>query len=92
MWEKLRRSGLGVRFRRQEPIGPYVADFACHARRLVLEVDGATHHYGDDSYAYERDRWFRERGWEVIHFRDEDVDKHLDDVLATIRVFLGNRE
>ena len=88
MWEALRRSKLGVRFRRQEPVGPYIADFVCRSRRLILEVDGMTHHYGDATYAQRRDRWLRRDGWVVLHFDSEQVDKHLDDVLTTVRVFL----
>ena len=85
LWQALRRSQLGVRFRRQEPIGPYIADFACHPHRLIVEVDGITHGFGDHAYALRRDQWFRERGWVVLHFNDDEVNKHLDDVLMAIR-------
>ena len=46
MWEVVRDSRLGVRFRRQQPIGPFIADFYCAEHGLIIEVDGAQH--GDD--------------------------------------------
>ena len=81
---------MGVRFRRQEPIGPYIADFACQRQRLIVEVDGITHGFDDQAYALRRDRWFRERGWVVLHFDDDEVNQHLDDVLTAIRHTLGD--
>jgi very-short-patch-repair endonuclease len=81
-----------VRFRRQEPIGPFIADFACHPRRLIVEVDGITHGYGDHDYAVRRDQWFRERGWAVLHFGDEQVNTKLDEVLTAIRNVLTDRD
>jgi very-short-patch-repair endonuclease len=43
LWYHLRRRQMGVRFRRLEPIGPFIADFACLPARLIVEVDGDTH-------------------------------------------------
>ena len=43
LWRSLRHSGIGAKFRRQVPIGPYVADFACVAARLIVEIDGRPH-------------------------------------------------
>jgi very-short-patch-repair endonuclease len=49
LWSRLRRDAIaGRRFRRQHPIGPYIADFACLPVRLVIEVDGATHGSEDE--------------------------------------------
>ena len=45
LWALLRRSPSGIKFRRQHPIGPYVADFYCPAAKLVIEVDGLIHDY-----------------------------------------------
>ena len=92
LWQALRGNRLGVRFRRQEPVGPYIADFACHPHRLIIEVDGITHGDGDHAYALRRDRWLRERGWVVLHFGDEQVNRNLDEVLTAIRNVLGDRD
>ena len=43
LWRGLRGRGIGAKFRRQVPIGPYVADFACTAMQLIVELDGASH-------------------------------------------------
>ena len=81
LWTRLRGRQFGVRFRRQEPIGPFIADFACIERRLVVEVDGVTHVEERDA---RRDRWFHERGWAVLRFGDDAVIEETDDVLDAI--------
>jgi very-short-patch-repair endonuclease len=48
LWALLRRSPSGVSFRRQHPVGPYVADFYCPAAKLVIEIDGQIHDYTVD--------------------------------------------
>lgn len=55
---------LGFKFRRQEPIGPYIVDFVCFERRLVVELDGAHHdEVAVKSYDAERSRWLCEQGF-----------------------------
>ncbi|MFT7639078.1 MAG: very-short-patch-repair endonuclease [Pirellulaceae bacterium] len=50
MWHAIRGKQLsGLKFRRQHPIGPYYADFACVTRKLVVELDGGYHDYQDES-------------------------------------------
>ena len=63
LWSRLRGCQLGVRFRRQEPVGLFIADFACHNPRMDVEVDGDTH--VDPVRDGSRDRWFVEQGWLV---------------------------
>jgi len=55
LWSLLRRSPGGIRFRRQHPIGPYVADFYCPAAKLVIEVDGKVHDF-DPAAAHDEQR------------------------------------
>jgi very-short-patch-repair endonuclease len=63
LWLSLRGKSLGVRFRRQVPIGPYIADFACLSHRLIVEIDGLTHDEpGQYEYDQRRDRWFGSQG------------------------------
>jgi primosomal protein N' (replication factor Y) len=86
LWRHLRsRRLLGLRFRRQHPIGPYFADFACLELRLVVELDGGQH---ADPRGQERDRArtaaIEERGYEVIRFWDNDVLRDTPAVLASI--------
>ncbi|MDB5938935.1 MAG: hypothetical protein JWP77_1299 [Polaromonas sp.] len=67
LWSRLRGEQLGFKFRRQHPLGAYVADFACLAPRLIVEVDGSQH---ADQAAYDsrRDAFFRQQGFEVMRF------------------------
>ena len=66
VWHHLRCDAFGVRFRRQHPIGPYIADFVCVARRLVVEVDGSQHKVS--TYDQTRHRYMKGRGWTVLRF------------------------
>ena len=85
LWQELRKRPAGLRFRRQHPAGVYVLDFFCPARKLVIEVDGDAHDYGDRP---ERDRlrdaWLVSQGVRVIRVRAIDVLHSLEAVLSHI--------
>jgi very-short-patch-repair endonuclease len=81
LWGRSRSRQLGARFRRQHPIGPYFADFACLRARLVIEVDGPTHL---EEYDLHRDAWLQARGWRVLHVSVQEIDETLDDVVHSI--------
>lgn len=85
MWWRLRRDYGEWRFRRQHPIGPYIADFACIEARLVIEVDGATHGSVEDIAHDERRTAFLEaNGWRVVRFWNEEVVRNREGVRETI--------
>ena len=84
LWYHLRRKHMGVRFRRQEPIGPFIADFACLSARLIVEVDGDTHTDKQRERDRGRDLWFRRNGWFVLRFWDDHVLDQMDDTLHLI--------
>lgn len=86
LWEKLRRKQVGgVSFRRQHPIKPYIVDFACLSKKLIIEVDGDTHSDDDErQYDERRTAYLEQQGWAVIRFWNDDIYRHLDDVLETI--------
>ena len=68
LWAHLRRKRMGdLRFRRQQPLGPYVADFFCSAAKLVVELDGGQHGT-DEAMAYDaaRTKWLEARGYRVL--------------------------
>jgi very-short-patch-repair endonuclease len=88
LWQHLRGRQLGVRFRRQEPIGPFIADFACIQHSLVVEVDGDTH--VDRARDARRDTWFLTRGWFVLRFWDDDVIADRAAVLDVIHAAIGD--
>ncbi|MES3045246.1 endonuclease domain-containing protein [Sphingomonas faeni] len=67
LWVALQERPAGLKFRKQHPSGPYVADFYCHAARLIIEVDGQAHDYVDrPARDASRDRWFEARGIAVL--------------------------
>jgi very-short-patch-repair endonuclease len=95
LWRHLRRSPLlGSHFRRQVPIGPYVADFACMAARLIIEVDGSQH--GDAALKARDDvrtRWLEREGYRVLRFWNNDLIQNIQGVLETIHAALyGSRD
>jgi very-short-patch-repair endonuclease len=85
LWEQLRRRRFpGHRFRRQHPMGGYIADFYCHSLRLVIEVDGAVHDL-QKGYDAVRDAWFRAQGYTVLRLSNEKVLGDLGGVMQLIR-------
>ena len=85
LWRALRTRQLdGARFRRQHPIGRYVADFVCLERRLVVEVDGGQH-TEDDQIARDarRDRWLVSEGYRVLRVPTIEVKANIAGVLDT---------
>jgi len=88
LWSKLRRGQLGARFRRQQPIGPYIADFYCAAARLVVEVDGGQHNGAQRAHDTRRDRWLRDEGYAVLRFWNTDVLANTDGVLTDVMLAL----
>ena len=86
LWSRLRRRQVeGFKVRRQHPIGPYIADFACLQCRLVVELDGASHST-DQEIAHDRRRTaFIERdGWLVLRFWNTDLYDDIDETLNRI--------
>ena len=72
LWRGLRDRGIGAKFRRQVPIGSYVADFVCIAFRIIIELDGPPHDKPEQRlHDMRRDEWLRERGWQVLRFPND---------------------
>jgi very-short-patch-repair endonuclease len=83
LWYRLRARQIdGAKFVRQEPIGPFVADFVCREQHLVIEVDGGQH--ATDPRDAVRDRWLREHGYRVLRFWNNDVLRNTEGVLEAI--------
>ena len=85
VWERLRGKGLGVKFRRQHPIGEYFADFASVEAGLVVEVDGDAH---VKAYDLHRDLWMQTKGWRVMRIVLSEIDEDLDAVVEAIALEL----
>src|SRR5688572_16362183 len=85
LWRVLRPRPSGLKFRRQHPIGWYIADLYCPAARLIIEVDGESHIMGDNpTHDLRRDRWLRSQGLAVVRFGAGEVMNNLDGVLGEI--------
>jgi len=82
LWWRLRNKQLGVKFRRQVPIGSYIADFASLEPKIVIELDGSQH--ADRKADAERDRVLARRGFQVLRFWNHQVRQGLDDVVGEI--------
>ena len=88
LWERLRL--LPIRFRRQAPVGHYVADFACHSARLVIEVDGGIHSRTDVAVRdLDRDAWFSTQGYRVLRIPNRRVIEKPEAVVAEIAEIAG---
>ena len=83
LWSKLRdRQILNLKFRRQRPIGPYFADFACLEIGLVIELDGGQH--VDNTYDVKRESEMATLGFRTLRFWNNDVFTQMDVVLEKI--------
>jgi very-short-patch-repair endonuclease len=83
LWSRLRSEQLGVKFRRQHPLGNYIADFACLSPKLIVELDGSQHQVRAD-YDAQRDAFFRAQGFGVLRFPTDAPFVNLEGVLTVI--------
>jgi very-short-patch-repair endonuclease len=86
LWSELRDNKLnGIGFRRQVPIKNYIADFACHSAKLVVEIDGGQH-FSDQARQADavRSSVIEARGFQVLRFNNDDVMTNRTGVLETI--------
>jgi very-short-patch-repair endonuclease len=89
LWKYLKGSNFGYKFRRQQSIGPYVVDFYCAEKRLIIELDGK-HHSESETAEYDllRTEYLQHLNHNVVRFWNEDIDNSLPDVLIKIRSIL----
>jgi len=84
LWQRLRSRQIeGAKFRRQFPIGPYIADFACIDLKLIIELDGGQH--VESATDAGRTAWLETNGYTVIRFWNSEVIENLEGVLEAIR-------
>jgi len=82
LWRHLRGRNLSHKFRRQAPVGPYILDFVCYEKKLVVELDGGQHAESRTDTA--RDSWLAEQRFKVLRFWNSEVFENLDGVLQAI--------
>jgi very-short-patch-repair endonuclease len=84
IWARPRdRRFCGYKFRRQVPIGPYIADFACLPHKVIIELDGGQH-VQQEAYDERRDAWLRAQGFRVLRFWDDVALKETDVLLEVV--------
>jgi very-short-patch-repair endonuclease len=93
LWDGLKGGAYGARFRRQVPIGIWIADFACFDPKLVIEVDDPTHDCRDEE---ERTRYFEKEGFVIFRCTNQEVAQDVGAVLESIAYWVvelrkGNR-
>ncbi len=92
LWNALRHSLQGYKFRRQHPLMDYIADFVCLSEKLVIEVDGGYH---DDEQQQHDDQirtdYLQEKGFRVIRFRNEEVNTDVKSVILRIKEELNKK-
>ena len=89
LWYHLRAHRfMGLKFKRQKPMGRYIVDFVCMEQRLIIELDGGQH-AGQVAYDQQRDAWLHSQGYTVLRFWNNDVMQQLEGVLEQIRLALS---
>src|SRR5262245_60344976 len=87
LWQELRDRRLdGIKFRRQVPVGRFVADFLCADALLIVEIDGSQH--ADSDYDRGRDAELKSRGFRVLRFWNDDVLREMNSVCDTIIAYV----
>lgn len=90
LWRLLKSLPLkGTHFRRQAPVGPYIADFACLSQRLLIELDGPSHAMPDgQAHDLRRTAFLEAEGYRILRFWNSELFENPDGVLETIRLAL----
>ena len=87
LWRAIKQKQTGVRFRRQVPIGHWIADFACLDPRLVVEVDDVSHEFRDES---RRTSYFQTLGFVVLRFTNRQIVLEYPEAISTIRALVDH--
>jgi very-short-patch-repair endonuclease len=89
LWKQLRNNKLnGLKFRRQHPLDIFIADFYCHQKKLIIELDGGIHD-SPEQKEYDEGRTFEleEKGFKILRFRNEDI---INDLGSVLEIILGH--
>lgn len=84
LWLNLKNKKLGVKFRRQQSVGPYIADFYCKEKSLVIEIDGSQH-TSEKEYDRERNAYMQTLGLKVLRFWNSEIENNFEYVLKKIK-------
>lgn len=84
LWHAIRGRQLGVKFRRQHIIGPYIVDFVCLEKRFIVELDGEQHDDRQGEYDLRRQRWLESEAYVVARYWTRDFFDNFDEILEQI--------
>lgn len=86
MWKAIRAKRFhGIKFRRQVPVGPYIADFLCVSKKIIIEIDGDSHCFANAKiHDRKREDYLRSEGFEVLRFGNGQTVESLENVLSQI--------
>jgi very-short-patch-repair endonuclease len=91
-WSLVRNDHLGVKFRRQVPIGPYIVDFFCFSAKLAVELDGSQHYTKEGKgYDFHRDQFLKAYGVTVLRFSNKEFSDNQGGVMKIIWERVHNR-
>ena len=86
LWQYLKQKQLGVKFRRQQPIDKYIADFVCFEKKIIIELDGGQH---NSSLGIQKDRsrdlFFTNNGYKVIRIWNNEINQNIEGVIRKIQ-------
>ena len=89
LWARLRNNQTNFKWKRQVSIGSYIADFYCHKKLLVIEIDGSQH-LENKEYDIERSKFFLDLGIRTIRFWNNEINTNIDGVILKIESELKN--
>ena len=85
LWSHLRGNSFGAHFRKQVPFGPFILDFLCLSKKVVIELDGDQHFEGEAiAYDKARDEYLRSHNLTILRFRNKELKENLDGILSII--------
>ena len=87
LWNILKnRQFYGFRFRRQFPIDPYIVDFICREKKIIIEIDGSQHNQTrDKEYDNKRTEFFNSLGYSVVRFWNDEIDNNIEGVYLRLK-------
>ncbi len=86
LWALLKtKQYKNLKFKRQQPIGPYIVDFICREKWLIIEIDGGQHNEDKNIiYDIERTKYLESKGFKVVRFWNNDIDNNIEGVFEII--------
>ena len=87
LWSIIRnRQFYGLKFKRQVPIGVYIADFCCNEKKLIIELDGGQHNEPNNiKYDKNRTKFLENEGYKIIRFWNNDINDNLEGVYTKLK-------